>query len=389
MKYKLLYIFLALAAIFTSCDDSDYLRIESPREEQSREESLTLIYAVASNDLDYYFRTDTVEMIKAAEEIDLVKNVVLLYCVTRDGKAATLRRLVKSNKKPTFSVVKTYTKEYLSTDPKRISEVINDAISFSSATDRGVIFWSHATGWTPNFSDHIIGGAEKSRRDAIHRSFGSDWSEGGRDQCDIIEFAEAIPSDTFNYIWFDCCYMGSIEVVAELADKTPTIIGYPTEMGADGMPYNLTLPLLARKIPDILGASEMLFNSYRYSFCTIGVYSTAFLPDVAAAASEAYIFPLTSTSGIHNYGRRSNGPYLDFTPLTERWGEESTSFSKEALADAMSKFVVYKAATQKDFSNKTIDQETFSGITMHPFKDDGSAPSEYYKQLKWYRLTRK
>lgn len=55
---------------------------------------------------------------------------------------------------PALETVKEYTRDTFSTDPSRISEVIADYIGLSAAEKRGIIFWSHASGWQPDFSNH-------------------------------------------------------------------------------------------------------------------------------------------------------------------------------------------------------------------------------------------
>lgn len=54
---------------------------------------------------------------------------------------------------------------------------------------------------------------------------------------DIKDLESAIPSNMFEYIIFDACLMGSVEVAYQLRNKTKYILASPTETLADGLPY--------------------------------------------------------------------------------------------------------------------------------------------------------
>lgn len=389
-------LLLFLPMLIFSCSEENDLPSPGTKGEtpgnQPPVESLTLIYAVASNNLESFLKADTLEMVKAAQDIDLQKNVVLLYAITR-GKNPSMKRLVRSEKKDKyfFVTVKEYSNDIFSTDPGRVSQVISDALDFGGdAQSRGIVFWSHAGGWTFEGSDHVKPGKAPAQRDAIQFAFGQDNSNGTSDKCDIDELADAIPEGVFNYVWFDCCYMGSVEVAYQFRDKSPYFIGYPTEIGADGMPYDETLSLLASTSPKLVQAADVLYSYYNGRVpVTVGVYRTDKLPRLARAYSDAADIRLTSFMNIHNYARRPFGPFYDLGQLAEAQDAAAPGvFSLIDFKNALNDVVLYKAASELDFSNNRIDASRYSGITVHHFIDNNSADSEFYKSLDWYKATR-
>ncbi|MCM1153220.1 MAG: clostripain-related cysteine peptidase [Muribaculum sp.] len=399
LSHKLIYTLLAvspaLSLPLTSC--SSDLRMDEPGSDEedtrviSSAQSGVLIYAVASNNLESYLKADTLEMKKAASQIDLSNRDVFLYSSSK-ARTNILSKLTKaaSGNDYFFIPVKEYDDNRYSTDPERINEVICDYITITTAERHGIVFWSHATGWTPHFSDHVV-----------RRSFGQDNVDKTNDQCDIPELASAIPDKFFDFIWFDCCYMGSVEVAYELRNKANYIVGYPTEIGADGMPYDLTLPYITNASTDILIAAEELYSYYNGQTTvpvTIGVYDTSKLPALAYQYSKLQYIPAASTVSVNNYARSPYGPFYDLgqladqkyqTVLDARHNTTQHVYpyngNQEEFKRALNAAVIYKAASQRDFSNKEIPADKYSGISVHNFQNSGDKTSEFYMNLEWFK----
>lgn len=364
------------------------LSLASCREEPAapiEHQRLILIYAVASNSLYSNFLDDMREVVRAGKDLDLVHNKVLVYSVIRGGDCK-LQELIKDQKgNYTLSTVMTYPQTPLSVEEERISDVLNYVNDNYDYPYKGLILWSHATGWTPWFGTYPSSNSPK-------RWFGEDQFEGKSYYCNITSLAKAIPDGVFDFIWFDCCYMANIETVYQLRGKTDKIIGYVTEIYANGMPYDATLPYLLRANPDIMGAAFALFASYDAygEEVTVSVMDTSGLDHLAEAASRIFEYgtPPTSFSGIHNYSRLTNNPFYDMGTLMESYtGISDTDIS--VFKDAMERVVVYKLASERDFDHKYIDPKKYSGLTMHNYVDNGSAGEDFYTTLDWYRDTRK
>lgn len=352
-----------------------------------------LLYAVASNNLNYNFNDDFEEIRRAGSSIDLNEADVIIYSVQLEGNPE-LRRMVK-NPDDTygFRTLITYDRDTYSTDPRRISQVIADYTRISNSENRGLILWSHGSGWTPKFADHVVTPpATKSASDEtvapMLKAFGQDKYNNKSDYCDIIELAEAIPSSTFNYIWFDCCYMSSIEVLYQLRDKADFFVGSPNELVGEGMPYHLTLPFLAKEKYSLLGAldAEVSYFKQNNLIFAMALIDASALEDVATEAEKAVTGIRTGGALLYNYARRPDGPFYDFGQYTREWGNSlGDAWSEQDFNQALSRLVIFKESSERDFSNKVIKPENFSGISVHFFDDTYEPEEEYYKTLDWFK----
>lgn len=384
-------VFALLA--FPSCD-------KEKNEPNPKETSRTiLIYAVASNNLSSYLDKDMEEMIVTAPSIKgLGDNVrVLLYSVaSKKASEATIAELTKNRDGSyDFKTLKSYDRETFSTDPKRMSEVFADLRQIASADKFGLIFWSHGTGWLPDFDTHELPGMQKS--------FGWDTYESITDKCDIIELTDAIPNYMFDYIWFDACYMMTIETVYQLRNKCDYIGGYPTEDWSPGMNYDSTLPLIAAVEPDLEGAAKAFFDYYNDSnmAVTVSVISTSGLENLAAVASEFYSKGSRPESafGFQDYGRSPYRGLYDFGQFTRSYltsngdnddNDENSDNLNAAFSKALDEVLLYGGCTSKDFygNANAFDPDIYSGMSCH-FPDTFSEQQEeYYRRLDWYQATK-
>ena len=113
-----------------------------------------LLYAVASNNLNENILSDKSEILKAAESLNLEGVSMLVYQVTLDHSVPpTLRSLRrKKDGSPKFEILKEYDRKLYSTDPERLSQVVEDVANLRKADSYGLIFWGHGSGFDPEFS---------------------------------------------------------------------------------------------------------------------------------------------------------------------------------------------------------------------------------------------
>ena len=122
------------------------------------------------------------------------------------------------------------------------------------------------------------------------------------------------------------------------------------------------------------------------------------IEDVAAVASDIFMSGENrpSEEGLQNYSRLRSTPYYDFGQYLRAYANsnagvnssESSDLMKEKLKSALDKFVVFSAASEKDFNYpvaKPINKENFSGLSIHNFLNLSSARDDYYRKLDWYQ----
>lgn len=187
-----------------------------------------LVYMEAKNNLTANAIDDLDEMLRATVPGDCR---LLVYRSTyaddpelleiRNGEAVSLKK---------------YPASISSVDPAQLSEVMKDAARFAPAEERGLVLWSHGAGWTAEFP---------RRKQA--RSFGM---ENMTHVMSIPDLAEALKDADLDYIYFDACFMASVEVAYELRHCADWMVASSAETPAPGMPYDLTVPaLFANDIP--------------------------------------------------------------------------------------------------------------------------------------------
>ena len=375
--------FLALNFVSCSNDPSDSPFVGDDKE------STVLIYAVATNSLSSNLVSDKMEMLQAASNIDLSKNNVLIfetkYQTLSDGSRSSdinLIKLTKSNQGVGWEMVKDYNDGVDPLQPSRITEVINYVIDNFDAKSRGLIFWSHSTGSQPFVATRSS--------DTMAYSFGQDKTTTLPiyEQINVDDLADAIPSGIFDFIWFDSCYMSNIETAYEFRNKCNTYVGYATEVLANGLPYDLVLPFIVGENPDLTLAAETFFNYYSKNIATIAVLDMTKIEDFAAECS-VYLNEGLSPSSISlmDYSRDGIGPFYDLGDYVKSMAElAEIELTDEEWDEILNRFVIYKAATTKNFSGITIDQSRYSGISTHLYKFNiDSLAESYYKSLDWFK----
>jgi hypothetical protein len=377
-----------LTLLLVGCNDDDPLPTEPCRR-------TVLLYAVATNSLTGSEERDMAEMLQGIESVNTEQCRWLVYLRSYNS-APALYEVVNRNGVGEKRLLKTYTSTPLSTTTERMEQVIADMQQIAPAQEYGLILWSHALAWEP--ADDTANLSSTAPSEAPSRySFGEDCGDTPTAKSglkmDIRDLQSAIPSDLFNFIWMDCCYMGSVEVAYQLRQKCRYYIAYPTEVLSSGSPYQLTLPLLMGDTADILGAAQLMFDYYNtlsgiQRSATIAIYDMTQIEPLATAVSRIMQrFVDIDTSGLQCYTRGNDGPYYDLGDYMQRQATLNGSPEEliAALNTALDDMVVYKDATPGFLGAFAIKKDRYSGISVHPYSNDGTYRNRYYTTLDWYK----
>lgn len=385
-KYTLfIAVLLALLALAACGLDEPTPNPEPEPEPEPVEQASTtvLVYMVANNNLGSraYDSQDLAEMEQAAREGSLGPNGRLLVYHSPYRGEITLKEITSAG----TDTLRFYSADTLSVATSRLTQVIADVKAAAPAERYGLIMWSHATGWLQD------GIAEPA---PALRSFGSDTS---RYKMNITSLASALEGQGFDFIYFDCCFMSSVETLYELRRTAPVILASPTETPVTGMPYHLTLKHLFDAEPDYDKAAAATFDhysaTYKTSDCPVSmtVVHTAGLDELARATAHIYSLSVPDSLVDYHPQRYSLRPYyyFDMYHYVDALSKTITSIGGTELSNIMvdwhkslAKVVSYRECTPSIWGEFNVD--TFCGLSTYILTSPESAQTKNYDQLQWY-----
>ena len=375
-------IFFSLAAV--SCGDKND-EPDNPVKPKPEQVSRTvLVYMLSSNnglgasDPYDYDMQDIREMRKAAAAGDLAGGRLIVFHSSSNG-----RQILKEiNSEGTIDTLKIYDSEIRPQSAARMTEVLDDMNELSPARDYGLILWGHGTGWIED------GLAEDETGDAQTFSYGSE--NDGKYKMNITTMASVLEGRGFSFIYFDCCYMASVEVMYQLRHAAPRIVAYPTEVLAWGMPYDLNVKHFFAPEPELTEAAQNTFDFYqsmtnpRYRMCTVSVINTAALEDLAAATRAIYINNPTGVPAGYSpqsYTTSRGYYYCDFGGYVGALTADSQQAA--AYKAALDDVVELELATDRIWNQLPINGH--SGLSTFIMSSDNDAARMNYSRLDWFR----
>jgi len=352
-------LLIALAALLpvVSCT-SDAVLPEPP----VKARRVILVYMEARNNLSYAAASDLAEMRRAEIPADCR---LLVYKSIRGETHPTLVEIANG----TDTVLVDYEAGVSAVDPKQMRQVIADARREAPGPEFGMVLWSHSSGW---------------RQKSVMRARGYGLENSSR-QMSVSDLAGALRDQGIDFLLFDTCYMGSVEVAYELRDVARWLVASVCEVPTNGMPYHLTVPkLFAEDIPSGLKeAIDINVDGYiaDNEACpsTLSLIDLSKLDGVAAAMKDVVGNPLPEDYSPQRFSESTPYRYLfyDLGQYMEALGADMT-----ALGEA----VVYERHSPMIWNRTPI--ERCSGLSVYiPSPGSGYDYSSYdYSTLEWAKF---
>ena len=185
-----------------------------------------LVYQVANrNGLSNNSVADINEMRHAAKAGDIGRDGRLVVYNHRNNTVPMLLEI----KPDGVDTLKTYDTSVSSASSTRMQEVLADINRYAPARQYGLILWGHGSGWLQDGREDLA---------TADRSFGGDNGQW----MNVSTLARVLSQGpAMSFLYFDCCYMASIEVAYELGTTVPLIAASAMEIAAEGMPYQHTV----------------------------------------------------------------------------------------------------------------------------------------------------
>ena len=426
---------IALAACIDPYEED--FTINSNHPEITRQENATLAdipnkrrvfiaFSFGYNNLSYDLKEDIEDMISNnVPGYGFEENVVLVlsqntangynYSITNDH---VFTHIYTRGEEVVRDTLKIYADTTVAARKAVVSDVLNLAKDRFPAKSYGMLLSSHGTGWAPQgycYSppDKTSGGifgldsylydgpAKYHEKDPLLKSIGSHYngSPSRSIEIEISDLADAIPMH-MDYILFDACFMGCVEVAYELKDKCDMMCFSQAEILSNGMDYSTLLSILFSEDGiDITKCAEDYFNMYKdqsssvMRSATISVVDCRKLDKVAqiVADNSFAIMALAANpktrENVQGYFQpkyeKNHGLFYDLESILQEAGvsAETMNTLHEALADC----IVCKYATPT-FLN-AFEIKTHSGLSMYLPDSDRYILNKFYKTLKWNNTT--
>ena len=380
IRYRL-FFFCCCCLLFSSCNDEGYLSPINPRQEKDTKR-IIIAYLAGDNSLSSEIEQKITALTAGFLSADYSQNRLFVYYDRRNVSPQLLE--ISATTENPRQVLKTYTTQN-SASAEVMEQVLNDILKNYSAPSYGLILFSHGTAWLP------AGGLEEPY-DYRHgtRSVGTD----GEDEMELADFASALPlpgNKKWDFILFEGCYMGSVEVAYELKDKTEAIIASPTEIVSPGMTevYPSALPFLFQPSPELEKFAQAYFNAWDsktgdYRSATISVVRTGHLEELALLARAAFLRwePDAGTiSTLQCFNRNEWHLFFDL--------KEALMIANPALDmyinELWEKIVTYSAATPSFLPGLAygFTIHTHSGLSCYVPQKDFLYANQGYTQTTW------
>ncbi len=371
------FIFLVLVSgLLASCDSDE------PEPFPAQISRTVLVYMAADNNLggSGYDRSDIHEMCQAADD-GMVGNGRLLVYHSPRGKDPVLMEIRRGD----IDTLVRYERGIPAATRSRMTDVFRSVRELAPADSYGLVLWGHGTGW-------IQDGLSDPNPTGMEYSFGP---ENGASM-NVSTLADILEKNRmFDYVYFDCCYMASVETVYEMRNSADYIVGSATELITTGMPYQLNVSLLVGGTKDdLIRAAANTFEYYNgmsgmNRTCSMSVISTAGLETLAEAAGKLYAACDGSLPDGYTPQRFMdyNVPccyYFDFLDYACAVAEASDAPQNlvEDVRNAFSSVVIYSAATPKLWNS--VDLNRHNGLSTFIASDPDDFRMFGYTSLEWY-----
>ena len=362
---------LLCSFLLVSCHDEP-----SPDGDGKTVNRTVLVYMAANNSLGSvgYDLMDLEEMKEASLNGDIAGGRLIVYHSATDG-SMTLNEV----KDGQLLRLKVYDNSVLSVESSRMSEVIADTKRLAPALDYGLVLWSHGNGWL------VDGLTESDPAMPVTHSFG----EEQRKRMNVSTLARTIRNENFSFIYFDCCLMGSVEVLYELKDCARTIVASPTELPVYGMPYDENIKCFFKAEPDLVKAARNTFESYNtpgvslVDWCTMAVYDTEAVDNLVEATKAIYsVSDIGFPSGYipQRYSDEMVCYYYDFADYVNALAQDAALLDR--FNSAVDDVVLYHAETPMLFNSVRL--EHCSGLATYIMRNHDDNRKNY-QATPWYK----
>lgn len=388
-----------------------------------------ILYSAGYNSLSSYLEEDIEELGKGWLPSEKSSDILLVINKTTirsgdyvDQTSPCIFRMYKRKKDGTTVRDTLYTlqKGAAMASSDNLRTLLSKVVELYPSQSYGMILSSHATGWMPSFyfnNPRRFEGSNSSVRHSagiqnteepyveaypegshpmtksvtqeVYTSGGLEYSY----EIDIQDFAAAIPMH-LDYILFDACLMGGVEVAWQLRNVTDFIGASQAETLADGFDYsNIGERLLHSYPSQPQKVCEDFFNYYNslsgdYRSATISYVDCSQLDGLASVCRslfQKYRDSISSLDGDDVQGYFYDPAkhwHYDLYDIVAKAGATADELS--SLQAALDKCVLYNAATPMFFEDSApLTISTHCGLSMYLPSMGSEYLDNFYQTISW------
>mgnify|MGYP002855120884 CR=1 FL=1 len=372
--------------------------------DEDKLEHVMIMYSAGKNNLSGFLTSDIATLKSSKLPSRHGKEALVLVAHNNYGSACIVRMFEKKGANY-MDTLKTFDSNLFLTQ----KEVMREALTFVKdtypASVYGMVFSSHATGWLPEAyyssgSDDVIF-LSPSRR-SIGQEGGYVNGKSVSYELSLADFRDAIPM-RLEYLLFDACLMGTVEVAYGLRDVCHYIGFSPTEVLSEGFDYSeLTADVFNNTPRDAVKAVCDHFvaqyedkTGWDHSANAAGVdcNSMSSLATVCRSLCAKYADQIaalgtTGSNTPQKYFGGSKHWFYDLEDIFVKAGITDAEYGQ--LQSALGSCVYYKSTTgqySSSIDGETHPIDTYSGLSMYLPSMGSEALDTYYKTLDWNKAT--
>lgn len=390
-RIKILFLLVCVASLLASCNENDekYEPVYGSR--------TVLVYIAANNSLSGFDSEDVREMVKGMANTEGTGNNLLVYLAGKNNTPKLIRLIRNGKGEVKQETVMNYG-EHNSVSVDVMKDVFTTAFSKYPANSYGIVFWSHGDGWIPY-------------QNPSTRWWGEDVN-GGSHRMNIPDLHEALSvAPHFDFIFFDACYMQSVEVIYQLRDRADYFISSPTEIPGPGAPYEEVVPAMFSQSEPAINIAKNYYTVYADKYnggvnmsnenwtggVSISVVKSSEMPALAAATKEVLKSAITiqqshtiDLSGILCYDPYRSQNYHDMMGLIQKVKESDQAF--ENFKKVYQNAVVWMNTTKKNYctpppirEDGMVSMDGFQGLSTYILRGSNTTLNNYYREsVEWY-----
>lgn len=421
--------YILTALVLTVCSTGcNWFGHETPEVRDSWSKVM-ILYSAGFNSLSYNLAEDIEDLMEGYLPGEKDDNAVIVVShLAKENSSyaiATRPQIIRVYKDKKSRPVRDTIKTLMDTELLTLPDVMEQALTFIRDSFKsehyGLVLSSHGTGWLPSGYYSRSGNSSSfwsSRKQSASmplpagavpyveevlpgpavKTFGQEIQQPTMSsstlsyELDIKDMAASIPMH-LDYILFDACLMGGVEVAYELKDVCDFMGFSQAEVLADGLDYyKLAHRLLSSSRPDPKGVCEDYFARYNSPsasdpYATVSLIDCTRLDGLAEvcrdlfAAHRAEIKSLAPSS-VQGYFRFNKHWFYDLEDILVKAGVSASE--KARLDAALTACVLYNESTSRFIS---FDIATHCGFSMYLPSHGSDYLDNYYKTLAWNRAT--